>query len=135
MSDFSEHPLQGLAQEAEANSDWRPEGRSSIFYQNAISEVSPEATGEDVSEDGRPDWLPSNFRSPADLVKSYQEIQGAFTRATQERAALQKYVDSLTPGEQLGVEELPTTEGTFSPLTSRQSLSALTKFTRSTSLR
>lgn len=45
----------------------------------------------------REPWLPQNFKTPQDLVKSYQELQASFTKKSQELAALGKAGAPSTP--------------------------------------
>lgn len=53
-----------------------------------------EAAG-NPDEPERPEWLPSNFQSPEDLAKSYQEAQRKITELSQEKKGLEESVQSL----------------------------------------
>jgi hypothetical protein len=58
--------------------------------------TNPAATG-DGTDPARPEWLPANFTSVEDYVKSNNEARGELTRAQQELAKLRKS-DSEQPG-------------------------------------
>jgi hypothetical protein len=55
----------------------------------------PTPSGNPDAEE-RPDWLPENFNSPEDLVKSYQEAQRKITEETSARKALEQNFSSLS---------------------------------------
>lgn len=62
------------------------------------------ATGPDAPQaptNDRPAWLPENFKSPEDLVKSYQTLQSEYTRIKQGNApaAEPKVGDALKPND------------------------------------
>lgn len=56
-------------------------------------EIQPDPTTELAAEesaaDERPEWLPENFKSGEDLVKSYGESRNALNRETQQRQQLE----------------------------------------------
>lgn len=67
--------------------------------------IAPEAGAGTPVTTERPSWLPENFKTPEDLVKSYTEAQSALTRANQELAAFKKtpeqppVTDPANPGD------------------------------------
>lgn len=62
-----------------------------------MSEIIEESTIEDT----RPDWLPSNFRSPEDFAKSYSEAQATLTRQSQELAAVKAQQEEFIAQQQV----------------------------------
>jgi hypothetical protein len=46
-------------------------------------------------EEARPEWLPSNFKSPEDLANSYKSAQAKLTQTEQELASLRSKVDEI----------------------------------------
>lgn len=59
--------------------------------------TNPAATGEGANSD-RPEWLPENFTTVEDFVKSAQDTRAELTRAQQELAKLRKGDDKATAG-------------------------------------
>lgn len=55
-----------------------------------------ENEGADNRDEGRPDWLPDNFKSPEDLAKSYQEAQRKITELGQQNKGLEESIAELT---------------------------------------
>jgi hypothetical protein len=53
----------------------------------------PEQTTIEV--DDRPDWLPANFKDPAELAKSYGELQSKMTRDSQELAQTKETLEAV----------------------------------------
>lgn len=53
-----------------------------------MSEQVAEQNNPEAEDSARPEWLPENFNTPEDFVKSYKEIEGARTRDRQEFAEL-----------------------------------------------
>lgn len=49
---------------------------------------------------GRPDWLPENFKSVEDFVKSHQDLRADYTRKSQELAELKKGEEPPKEGEE-----------------------------------
>ena len=69
---------------------------------DSVTFVAPE-TGPNASQTtpavdpNRPEWLPSNFKTVEDFVKSNGELQAEFTRTRQELAKLKGEPDPTTP--------------------------------------
>lgn len=59
--------------------------------QDAMPEVQEPTT----TTDGEPDFDLAQFKNPKDLLKSYKEIQGVFTKASQENKTLKEQLASL----------------------------------------
>lgn len=57
--------------------------------------VGVEAPAEEAVAEERPDWLPSKFKSPEDLARSYQYAEGELTQTKQQLALLQQQVEEL----------------------------------------
>lgn len=64
-----------------------------------MSEEVQEPTIADDSGE-RPDWLPSNFKSPEDLAQSYRESQAALTRTRQELSEVKDQVGQILATQQ-----------------------------------
>jgi uncharacterized protein with PIN domain len=71
--------------------------------------TNPAPTG-DGSNPARPEWLPSNFNSVEDFVKSSNDARAELTRTQQELAKLRKPSDSASEKPAEGTEKAPQTE-------------------------
>lgn len=61
------------------------------------------------TDDGRPDWLPENFANPEALLASYKELQGAHTRVSQEKAAIEdNYADIASRLDEIAAQQQQT---------------------------
>lgn len=65
-----------------------------------MSEEIQEPTIAEDSSENRPDWLPSNFKSPEDLAQSYREAQANLTRTRQELSEVKDQVGQILATQQ-----------------------------------
>jgi hypothetical protein len=66
-----------------------------------MGEFIDEQTPDEIEAAERPEWLPDNFRTPAALLDSYEELQRAFHQRSQELADTRRELDDLEEFNQL----------------------------------
>ncbi len=69
---------------------------------------APEVPATTTLEGDRPAWLPSNFKSPEELARSYAELQAQNTRVSQELSALKGSSKDEKPGAPNDPLKVPT---------------------------
>lgn len=107
MSDEMEKKQTGL------NEEEIPETATDI-QEGEVGEGETQNT-QPETEEGRPEWLPSNFKSPEDLAKSYAELEKTYQRTQNElhqlKQSFEQFIQSAPlpnqPSQQQAEPELP----------------------------
>ena len=91
-------------QQTEVSTYEAPPGEAQEYIQQMVDKAeqanNPQVTETNFDEQQRPDWLPEKFKTPEDLVQSYQQLEQKLGSQSQSQTG-----DAELPDEYQNVEQ------------------------------